>query len=165
MDYKVKHRDNTLSIKKKGAICTVNDVEKEVSISWLKTNEIGHLMVDNKQYAIQILKIEGKEVKLRINGKQTQMQLSDPMDQLLQNLGLDKLMNKGISQVKSPMPGLVLKVLVSNGQEVKKGDALLILEAMKMENVIKSPTDGVIKQIHIKERDALEKNKLMIDFV
>jgi biotin carboxyl carrier protein len=62
------------------------------------------------------------------------------------------------------MPGLVLNVLVAEGDEVKKGESLLVLEAMKMENMIKSPTDGVIKKVSIKQGDKVEKNTLLIHF-
>ena len=62
------------------------------------------------------------------------------------------------------MPGMVLNILVTEGQEVKKGDALIVLEAMKMENILKSPTDGVIKKIAINKGVAVEKNQLLIQF-
>ena len=59
--------------------------------------------------------------------------------------------------VKAPMPGLVVKVLVESGQSVKKGDGLLVLEAMKMENEIAAPTDGVVDSIGVKAGTAVEK--------
>ena len=62
------------------------------------------------------------------------------------------------------MPGMVLNILVAEGQEVKKGEALIILEAMKMENILKSPTDGVIKKIAINKGVAVEKNQILIQF-
>jgi biotin carboxyl carrier protein len=62
------------------------------------------------------------------------------------------------------MPGLVLAISVEVGQAVKKDDALLILEAMKMENVIKSQGEGVVKQIAVKAGDAVEKGHVMIIF-
>ena len=62
------------------------------------------------------------------------------------------------------MPGLVLSVLVKEGDEVKKGDNLLVLEAMKMENIIKSPADVTIKSIKIKASDKVEKNQVLIQF-
>ena len=62
------------------------------------------------------------------------------------------------------MPGLVLSIKVAAEQVVNKGDALLILEAMKMENVIKSPIDGVIKQVVVSEKQAVDKNQPLILF-
>jgi biotin carboxyl carrier protein len=62
------------------------------------------------------------------------------------------------------MPGLVHQILISEGQIVKKGDALLILEAMKMENVIKSPADGTATKIRVSKGQNVEKNQVLIQF-
>ena len=55
--------------------------------------------------------------------------------------------------VKAMLPGVVTKIIVKEGESVKKGDTIMILEAMKMENEVKSPKDGVVKQIVAKEGD------------
>ena len=62
------------------------------------------------------------------------------------------------------MPGLVLSIMVRVGDSVKKGQGLMVLEAMKMENIIKSPSDGIVKSIYIKKSDAVEKNQVLIKF-
>lgn len=67
-------------------------------------------------------------------------------------------------ELRSPMPGLVVAVAVSPGQRVEAGDALLILEAMKMENEIRSPFSAVIKAVKIKVGQAVELNQLLIVF-
>ncbi|MNF13023.1 Glutaconyl-CoA decarboxylase subunit gamma [compost metagenome] len=67
-------------------------------------------------------------------------------------------------EIKAPMPGLVLNVIVESGQEVNKGDNLLILEAMKMENIIKSPSSGIVKKILVTKGDKVEKNEILIQF-
>lgn len=61
------------------------------------------------------------------------------------------------------MPGLVLKLIAEVGQEIKLGEPLLILEAMKMENVIKSPGDGTVKAIHVTKGLAVEKGFLLME--
>ena len=58
--------------------------------------------------------------------------------------------------VKAMLPGVVTKIIVKEGESVKKGDTIMILEAMKMENEVKSPKDGVVKQIVVKEGDRVE---------
>jgi biotin carboxyl carrier protein len=62
------------------------------------------------------------------------------------------------------MPGLILDINVKIGQKVKEDDPLLILEAMKMENVLTSPRDGIIKSISVSKGDAVNKNQLLIEF-
>ena len=58
--------------------------------------------------------------------------------------------------VKAMLPGVVTKIIVREGESVKKGDTIMILEAMKMENEVKSPKDGIVKQIVVKEGDRVE---------
>ena len=65
--------------------------------------------------------------------------------------------------VKAPMPGLVVEVPVVVGQTVAKGDKVLILEAMKMENVIKAVGDGVVKAVHASQGQPVEKGQLLIE--
>jgi biotin carboxyl carrier protein len=62
------------------------------------------------------------------------------------------------------MPGLILDIHVRIGQAVNEDDPLLILEAMKMENVITSPRDGIIKNISVRKSDTVDKNQLLIEF-
>jgi len=106
----------------------------------------------------------GKRSVVKVNGRTYQVQIEDQYDQLLKKLGLDISQSNKVLEIKAPMPGLVLKVLVEPGQEIQKGDSLLILEAMKMENMIKSPTSGTISRILVKTGDKVEKNGIMIQF-
>ena len=69
-----------------------------------------------------------------------------------------------LNEIKAPMPGLVVRITVEEGAEVKKGDSLLVLEAMKMENVIKAPGDAVVGKIKVNAGQAVEKNQLLISF-
>jgi biotin carboxyl carrier protein len=66
------------------------------------------------------------------------------------------------NEIRSIIPGTIIKINVSEGQEVKEGESLLVLEAMKMQNQIVMPFDGIVKEICIKEGDKLPKNELMI---
>ena len=62
----------------------------------------------------------------------------------------------GDKAIKAPMPGTILKVNVTNGQSVKKGDTLMILEAMKMENEIPAPCDGVVASVNVNNGASVE---------
>ncbi len=144
---------------------TVNG--KEFILDSIKLKEGSyHLIHDNKSYNIEILDIntDNNTVKLNINGVLYTSTVKSELDMLLQELGMDNLTSKKVKELKSPMPGLVLDVLVEAGQEVKEGDNLLILEAMKMENNIKSPVDGVIAEVKVNKTQAVEKNEILIIF-
>jgi biotin carboxyl carrier protein len=79
-------------------------------------------------------------------------------------MGLQGKSSAKINQLKAPMPGLIVDVRVAVGQKVSKGENLLVLEAMKMENIIKSPTEGTIKAIKVQKGENVEKNKILIEF-
>ncbi len=66
-------------------------------------------------------------------------------------------------KIISVIPGTIVKVFVKEGQKVKRGDNIMILEAMKMQNRIKSPRPGVIKCIKVKEREKVAKGVLMME--
>jgi len=125
-----------------------------------------HLIKDKKSYNLEVVKHipEEKKLSVKINNTVYNLDIKDKYDDLLHSLGLDALASKKVNDVKAPMPGMVLNVLVTEGQEVKKGDALIVLEAMKMENILKSPSDGVVKKIAINKGVAVEKNQLLIQF-
>jgi biotin carboxyl carrier protein len=125
-----------------------------------------HIIKDNKSYNIEVVKavIAEKTFLVKVNGNNYQLQVKDKYDELLKKLGFDNLTANKVNEIKAPMPGLVLDIRVLEGDVVKKGDAILVLEAMKMENIIKSPTDGVIKKININKGVAVEKNQVLINF-
>ena len=141
--------------------------EAIVNGDYIKINDYQyHIILNDKSYNIDVLKLneEEKTMVLKINNVRCALQLKDKYDELLHTLGLDKLASKKLGDIKAPMPGMVLNILVSEGDTVKKGDALLVLEAMKMENILKSPADGIIKKIAATKGTAVEKNQLLIQF-
>jgi len=105
-----------------------------------------------------------KTVTLLYNNQKYIAKITEPMDELLKSMGLENAMVAKISEVKAPMPGLVLDVLVAVGQTVEMGEKILTLEAMKMENAIKSPTAGTIASIHVSKGQAVDKNFVLIRF-
>jgi biotin carboxyl carrier protein len=107
---------------------------------------------------------ETKTVKLKLNNKPCEIQIKDKFDLLLEKLGMNNIHQKAAKEIKAPMPGLIFDIQVKIGDEVKKGDPVLILEAMKMENILKSPGDGIVKTIKIKKGDSVEKNQVLIQF-
>ncbi len=108
--------------------------------------------------------IENKTITILHQGKKLNFKMIEPLDELLKSMGLESAFVSKISELKAPMPGLVIDVLMKEGDEIKKGDKLVVLEAMKMENILKSPVDGKIKSISILKGQAVDKNQLLISF-
>ncbi len=125
-----------------------------------------HLLVDNKSYNLEAVDFnrEEKTITVKVNGTNYPLQVKDKFDLLLEKMGLEDLATAKIAEVKAPMPGLVLDILVEPGKAIEKGDTLLVLEAMKMENSIKSPTEGTVKAVTVEVGKAVEKNAVLIEF-
>ena len=104
-----------------------------------------------------------KRLKIEIEGETFDIEIKDELDQVLEQMGFGKASIKQVKEIKAPMPGLVLEIAVSDGQEVKEGDKLLILEAMKMENSIMIHTDAIIKGIRVKAGQAVDKGQVLVD--
>ena len=129
-------------------------------------NDMWSILYKHKSYMAELVDIDrvDKSCKVKVNGNVYHLTLEDKFDQLLQQLGMDNLATNKVGEVKAPMPGLVLTIKVKENDEVAKGDSLLILEAMKMENVLKSPTAGIIKKILVEEGSKVEKNQVLLMF-
>lgn len=124
-----------------------------------------HIILDNRSYTAEIISIN-KELKIceiKVGNSILNVSLRDKYDELLSEIGIDEISGQKINDIKAPMPGMVLQVMVANGQTIKKGDAIVVLEAMKMENILKSPADGIIRKIHVSMGDKVEKNQVMVN--
>jgi biotin carboxyl carrier protein len=127
---------------------------------------IYHIIEGNQSYNADVVSFNSveKTAQIKINNNIYTITVKDQFDILLDKLGLSSLSGAQLSEIKAPMPGLVLKVFAVEGDEVKKGDNLLVLEAMKMENIIKCPADVTIKKIRIKSGNKVEKGQILIEF-
>lgn len=123
------------------------------------------LLLDGKSMILQLLELnrEQKRFVFLLNGTRYTVQLSDRLDTMIDRLGLAEGASTAAANIQAPMPGLVRAVLVKEGQSISTGDKVLILEAMKMENVLKAPGDGVVKRIAVTEGAAVDKNQLLIE--
>jgi biotin carboxyl carrier protein len=128
--------------------------------------QIFHVLKNNKPFKAKLVdsKFNRKNYTIEVNNNTYNVEISNPLDLLIEKLGFTFGSSKQVNSIKAPMPGLILDIHVKTGQEVKENDPLLILEAMKMENVITSPRDGVIKSVNITKGDAIDKGHLLIEF-
>ncbi|MEY3321112.1 MAG: hypothetical protein RLZZ417_695 [Bacteroidota bacterium] len=105
-----------------------------------------------------------KYYQIQIDGRTYKVQLLDEVDQLILKMNLTSKKSSHFKDLKAPMPGLVRNVNINVGDLIKKGDSLIILEAMKMENVLKSPIDGIISELGVKPGESVEKNQILLSF-
>jgi biotin carboxyl carrier protein len=125
-----------------------------------------HILQQHKSYKAEITNADfnTKTYQIKINNNFYNIKIINALDLLIEKIGFSIGTTKHINFVKAPMPGLILSINVKVGQEIKENDSLLILVAMKMENNILSPRDGIIKAISVIEADAVEKNQILIEF-
>lgn len=162
---KIKINNHTeLDVAALGQEVTINEKSMDWDMKALP-NGTFHILADGKSYNAVVENVDraAKQLKVKINGNNYELAIKEPIDQLLQKMGLNIASTKKVEAIKAPMPGLVLKVLVTEGQQIKKGDPVLILEAMKMENVFKAPADATVKAIKTVERKAVEKGEVLIE--
>ncbi len=107
--------------------------------------------------------VSGKRLSIEVNGETFAIKINDELDQMLETMGFGIAAAKQIKEIKAPMPGLVLEIAVCDGQEVKEGDKMLILEAMKMENSILIPINATIKKVIVTKGQAVEKGQVLIE--
>lgn len=131
------------------------------------------ILINGKRFVPEIsgdmVTIEGSSHKVEIDGARA---FVDGIVYPFETEGLEERKSVGLGElrggpqkadggVNAIMPGLIIKVMVSAGDQVSAGDVLLILEAMKMESEICSPKDGVIKGIHVKAGDSVIQNQIL----
>jgi biotin carboxyl carrier protein len=123
-----------------------------------------HLLYNSRSYNVELIEYRQDEkiAVVKVNNSTYEIKLKDETDDLLEKLGIGQKINK-IAQVKAPMPGKVLEILVKEGDTVNKGDSLIVLEAMKMENIIKAVGTAVVKKVHATKGNAVEKNQVLIE--
>lgn len=137
------------------------------SLDLIKTGENNyHLLKNGVSYHLKIMASDFNRgiYTLSVNGTEFETSIRTPLDELIKKMGFAVNAGKNIDSISAPMPGLILDILVEEGQEVNEEDQLLILEAMKMENIITSPRSGVIKTVSVSKGEAVDKKQLLIEF-
>ncbi|MCK5908178.1 MAG: acetyl-CoA carboxylase biotin carboxyl carrier protein subunit [Flavobacteriales bacterium] len=117
------------------------------------------------EYDIDIISSnpKNKTLQLLINGKEFKVALEDEFDTIVKKLGFKNKPKTTENQIKAHMPGLIVSIHAKAGDIVLKGQKLLTLEAMKMENIIKAPEDIKIKKVNVKKGNAVEKNDILFE--
>ena len=155
---------NTFSITSADEGMIINDTPVAFDAS-MQPNGLVSVLFNGKSYTAIIESVDRKtkEVTLRVNGQVYKTTIKEPIDQLLTNMGMDMSALQKAEPIKAPMPGMVLKVLVIPGQQINKGDGLVVLEAMKMENILKATTAATVRSIKVGERTVVEKGAVLIE--
>lgn len=149
---------------------TVNTVELEGVLESMDVVKLGgdvYQVVgpNNETIVLEVLAIDlaVKTITIRHNHSVHDLTFKNNLDLVLDKMGIKRAVDNVSTDIKAPMPGKVIDVLVKEGDEVTKGDGILILEAMKMENVLKAEHDCIIKKVLVTTSESVEKNQVLVD--
>ena len=123
-----------------------------------------HLIKDHRSINARLVEtdITGKKLKIEIAGEIFDIEIKDELDQLLEIMELGTASKKQVKEIRAPMPGLVLEIAVTDGQQVQEGDKIIILQAMKMENSINIHTQATIGRVMVTAGQAVEKGQVLV---
>lgn len=157
--------NKSYSVEKTDEAIQVDSKPINWDLQWISDRKI-HLIYENKSLEAELISLdkETKTIQIKLGNNISSLQLKDRFNLLLEQLGMNNTVSQALKEIKAPMPGLILDLKVKPGDEVKKGDVILILEAMKMENILKSPGDGVVKAVKVSLNQSVEKNQVLIQF-
>ncbi len=119
------------------------------------------LILDGKSYESFVYQGE-EDWEVLLRGRQFQVKIEDERERRLKAAAGGGATEGGEFHLKAPMPGLVVSVLVEEGQSVEKGQVMLILESMKMQNELKAPRDGVVGRVRVKAGESVEQKQSML---
>lgn len=141
------------------------DENSDIDIKILDEHHL-HIIHNYKSYNATLISFnkEEKKITVRINGNDYEVTLKNDTDLLLEKLGMNSSSQQKINNLKAPMPGLIINIAAQEGEHIKKGEPLIVLEAMKMENVIKAPADVTVKKIKVSPKEAVEKGMVLMEF-
>lgn len=124
-------------------------------------DSIYSIILNNQSHGVQISSIGDSSYEVKNRGDLFRISVIDELKKM--RLSRTRSVAVGRQAITAQMPGVILKVYVKQGQEIKMGEPLCVLVAMKMENEIRSPIDGIVKEVYIHEGDKMTVNdKMMI---
>jgi len=140
---------------------SVNDVTYKVDFESVSGQPVYSLIVDGRSHEGYVQEVDN-DWQVLLRGRLYSIKVEDEREKRLRAAAGGGVAETGEYHLKAPMPGLVVAISVEEGQEVKKGQVLLILESMKMQNELKSPRDGVVNRIKIKAGESVEQKQAML---
>ena len=147
----------------KNSVIEYNGSVITLESDWCIGDKVMKIKIDEVDFTFQIIKTV-KGFHIQGYGMSGVVKIRSKIANDLSSYMIEKIITKNTKIIKCPMPGLIVSIDIEEGQSVEDGDKLCVVEAMKMENIIRSEMSGVIKKIHCKEGDSLATDEVMIEF-
>lgn len=149
----------TIDINQDGEI-TIDGVTRKLDLCSID-DELYSLLLDNRSFEALVEGGDG-EYRVLLNGVLYYVQVADERAKRLAEAAGAFSPTSGEVNIKSPMPGLIVAVPVTEGQKVKKGQVVVVLESMKMENELKAPREGTVSAVRVQPRQTVEQNQVLV---
>ena len=154
--FQIETRDDGISVNGNPLSCDISNIAEGYF----------HILMNDQSYRAEVVERDAASGRytIKVNGRHYSVVIKDKFHILLDKMGMNASSGAKVAHVRAPMPGLIIALRVKDGDVVKAGDTLLILEAMKMENIIKAPGDATVKSVKVRMGDGVEKNQVLIEF-
>jgi biotin carboxyl carrier protein len=143
---------------------SVDGIVYEIDFEVVSGQPVYSLLLNGQSYEAHVYATE-EEWQVLLQGRLYPVQVEDERERRLRTTLGARISDTGEFQLRSPMPGLIVSLHVKEGQPVTKGDVLLILESMKMQNELKAPRDGTVTRIRVKAGDNVEQKQILLTVV
>ncbi|HEY4718422.1 MAG TPA: biotin/lipoyl-containing protein [Anaerolineales bacterium] len=141
---------------------SVNGQVYEVDFESISGQPVYSLLVDGSSYQADVYPGDEGLLQVLMRGVLYEASVEDEREKRLSATGGQGTVTTGEYLLRAPMPGLVVNIPLQDGEPVKKGDVLLILESMKMQNELKSPREGKVARIQVKAGDSVEQRQILL---
>jgi len=165
LDIKIGDREAHVSlIKKEGTKATIQVDDKVYDVDIVMVEDgVYSIIHEGKSYNIEMIQGNGpKNYYVNTYYSSHELDIIDAQSRYQQNRNKDAL-HSGDKIISTPMPGKVVRIHVSEGDQVEKGATLIVISAMKMESEYKSPADGVVKKVFVTEGETISGHQPLIE--
>lgn len=164
MKYQVTVAGRTLEVEVAGERVTVDGREVHAELRRIPGTPLSHLLVDGWSWTIPLTPGARGEWEVGVAGERWVAEVIDERTRHVRSLTGTSGRAAGPPLLKAPMPGLVVRVLVEEGAAVRAGGGVVVLEAMKMENELRAPADAVVKAVHVRPGQTVDKGAPLVEF-
>ena len=164
MKYFVTLAGREIPVEVDGGRVTVDGREVEAHLTAVPGTPLRHLLLDGASLTLATEAGEPGEWRLLVHGSRHEIQVVDERTRHIRSLTGGGAARAGLSPLRAPMPGLVVRVLVAPGQAVEPGQGLIVLEAMKMENELRAAAAGVVREVRVQPGVAVDKGQVLVEF-
>ena len=162
--YTVRVNNDTFEIESSGDEYMVNGKQVDFDLSRVSTDYF-HILLGTRSYRAEIVEADSatKRYTIKVNGKHYPVVMKDKFDMLLEKMGMNATAGARVNHVTAPMPGLIIDLKVKEGDVVKAGDTLLILEAMKMQIRVNAPDAGRVRRLLVGKGALVERGQVLAE--